>query len=83
MLSLAYLGSKTKEDIIEKGIKWYRNMLGLYPNSYQLHLGLANILGNKAIYEEAIEEYVVVSELRPEWVRPLECMTYIYEYKRI
>ena len=50
MLSLSFLGSKTKEDIMEKGIKWYRNMVGLHPNSYQLRMGLANILSNKAIY---------------------------------
>ena len=31
MLSLSFLGSKTKEDIMEKGIKWYRNMVGKYP----------------------------------------------------
>jgi hypothetical protein len=40
---------------MENGIKWYRTMIGNHPNSYQLRLGYANILGNKSIYEEAIE----------------------------
>ena len=24
-----------------------------------------------------------MAEVRPDWVRPLECIAYIYEYKRI
>lgn len=58
-------------------------MLGIHPKNYQLRLGLANILGTKSIYEEAIDLYNQVLNLRPGWVRPLECIAYIYEYKRI
>lgn len=58
-------------------------MLGIHPKNYQLRLGLANILGTKSIYEEAIDLYNQVLNLRSGWVRPLECIAYIYEYKRI
>lgn len=78
MLSLSFLGSKSKEEIIEKGIKWYRNVLGLHPNSHQLRIGLANILSNKTIYEEAIQEYEQVQSMMPTWTRPLECIAYLY-----
>ena len=30
-----------------------------------------------------MEYYNRVAEMKPEWVRPLECIAYIYEYKRV
>jgi tetratricopeptide (TPR) repeat protein len=70
-LSLCYLSAKAKDDLIEAGIKWYRSMLESRPDHYPLRMGYSNILSNKSIYEEAIEQYNRVAELRPGWVRPL------------
>ena len=30
-----------------------------------------------------MEYYEKVIELKPKWVKPLECIAYIYEYKRV
>ena len=46
-------------------------------------MGYANILNNQGIYEQAIDYYNEVQEMKPDFIRPLECMAYIYEYKRI
>ena len=83
LLSIAYLKSKNKDELIERGIKWYRTVLAAHPNSFQLRIGYANILTSKGIYEQALEEYNHVRELKPNWQRPLQCIAYIYEYKRI
>ena len=46
-------------------------------------MGYANILNNRGFFEEAIDYYSRVLDLRPDWLRPLECIAYIYEYKRV
>ena len=53
-------------------------MLSITKDNYALRMGLANILGSKSIYEEALEEYNKVLLLKPGWPRPLECIGYIY-----
>ena len=58
-------------------------MVDDYPENYALIMGLAHLLNNKGIYEEAMEYYTRVIKMKPSWVRPLECIAYIYEYKRI
>jgi len=40
-----------------KGIKWYRKMVDRHPEDYRFTYGLANILSNKAYYEEALVYY--------------------------
>jgi hypothetical protein len=35
---------------MEKGIKWYRDMVDDYPENYALLMGCANILNNKAYF---------------------------------
>ena len=58
-------------------------MVDDYPDNFALNLGLAHILNNKGRYEEAIDYYCKVIELKPDWSRPLECLALIYEYKRV
>lgn len=66
-----------------KGIKWYQKGVDDYPNNHAMLMGFANILNNRSIYEEAIDYYNKVLDVKPKWVRPYECIAYIYEYKRI
>lgn len=58
-------------------------MVDDYPDNFAILMGCANILNNKGIFEEAIDYYTKVNELKPQWVVPLQCMAYIYEYKRV
>jgi tetratricopeptide (TPR) repeat protein len=45
-------------------------------------MGYAHIMSNKGYFDEAIDYYERVFRLRHDWVRPLECMAYIFEYKK-
>jgi tetratricopeptide (TPR) repeat protein len=54
-----------------KGIKWYQEMVDQHPENHALVMGYANILNNKGIFEEAIDYYNRVLDLKPKWVRPL------------
>jgi protein O-GlcNAc transferase len=58
-------------------------MVDDYPENYALLMGCANILNNKGYFEEAVDLYTRVSDLKPKWTRPLEYLAYIYEYKRV
>ena len=58
-------------------------MVDDYPENYAIIMGYANILCNDAVFDEAIDYYERVSEMKPNWVRPIECLAYIYEYKRV
>ena len=58
-------------------------MVDDYPDNFAILMGCAHILNNKGIFEEAIDYYTKVTELKPQWVVPLQCMAYIYEYKRV
>ena len=49
-----------------------------YPENYAVVMGYANILCNGNNFDEAIDYYERVAEMRPAWVRPIECMAYIY-----
>jgi tetratricopeptide (TPR) repeat protein len=82
-LSLCYLALKSDDGEIEKGMKWYMDRIDDYPENIGFLMGYANILNNKGIFEESIDYYNRVLDLKPKWVRPLECMAYIYEYKRV
>ena len=68
---------------MEKGTKWYQEMVDDYPDNYALIMGYAHILNNKGIFEEALDYYERVQKVKENWVRPLECIAYIYEYKRV
>jgi hypothetical protein len=46
-------------------------------------MGYAHVLNNKSIYEEALDYYNAVIDIKPSWTRPLECMNFIYEYERV
>ena len=83
-LNLCYQAIKAKDpDEYEKGVKWYKDMVDDYPENYAIIMGYANILSNDAVFDEAIDYYERVSEMKPNWVRPIECLAYIYEYKRV
>jgi hypothetical protein len=49
-LSLCYLALKSSEADMEEAMKWYQNMIDLYPDRHQLLYGYANILYSKGIY---------------------------------
>jgi hypothetical protein len=46
-------------------------------------MGYAHVLNNKSIYEEALDYYNAVIDIKPSWTRPLECMNFIHEYERV
>ena len=54
-----------------------------YPENVGILMGCAHILNNKGFYEEALDYYNRVRDIRPKWMAPLECIAYIYEYKRV
>ena len=58
-------------------------MIDDYPENFALVMGYAHILNNKGIYDEAIDYYERVIGMKHGWVIPLECLAYIYEYKRV
>lgn len=68
---------------MERGRKWYQVMIDDNPDTLALTLGYAHILSNMCIYDEAIDYYERVIGMKPGWVRPLECLAYIFEYKRV
>lgn len=70
-LSLCYQALKDQDQEMAKGIKWYQDMVDQYPENHALVMGYANILNNKGIFEEAIDYYNRVLDLKPKWVRPL------------
>lgn len=55
---------------MEQATDWYREMIDLYPEKYQILFGYANVLYSKAFYEEAIDFYTRVIDMKPEWVIP-------------
>ena len=71
------------DDEVDKGIQWYKDMVDDYPNNYAIIMGYANLLCNNCIFDEAIDYYERVIKMKPNWVRPVECLAYIYEYKRV
>ena len=82
-LSLCYLGLRNDKDRLALGIKWYEGLVEKHPGNYALLIGYANILNNRGIYEEAILYYEKVVKLRPDWMRPRECLAMIYELNRV
>ena len=68
---------------MDAAIDWYRMMIDLYSDKFQILYGYANILYSKTIYEEAIDFYNRVIEMKPNWKMPYECIAFIYEYKRV
>jgi hypothetical protein len=82
-LSICFQEKRNDEDIIEKGMKWYLEMIDDYPENFAFAMGYAHLLCNKSIFDEAIDYYERVKGMKHNWVRPLECMAYIYEYKRV
>lgn len=64
-------------------MKWYMDMIDEFCDNIGFLMGYANLLTIKGFLEEAIDYYERVLDLKTKWVRPLECMAYIYEYKRI
>jgi tetratricopeptide (TPR) repeat protein len=67
----------------EAGIAWYREMANKFPKNYQIIFGLANILYNNSIYEEAISRYEDIVKLKPTFIKPLIDLCLLYEYRRI
>jgi hypothetical protein len=51
VLFLCELELKNDDDEMELAIKWYRGMIDLYSNKYQILYGYANVLNSKAVYE--------------------------------
>ena len=45
-------------------------------------MGYANFLDNEGKYDEAIELYERVAAMKPQWMRPLQCMAVIYDFDR-
>jgi tetratricopeptide (TPR) repeat protein len=50
---------------------------------YELYIGYANILYNRARYEEAIKMYNKVIKLKPNLINAQSSLALIYEYRRI
>jgi tetratricopeptide (TPR) repeat protein len=50
---------------------------------YEFYIGYANVLYNRARYEEAIKMYNKVIKLKPNLVNAQASLAFIYEYCRI
>ena len=69
-------------DDADRGLLWYEDMLAERP-CYELQLGYANLLYNRARYEEAIEVYNRLIKEKPHLVNSYVGIALIYEYRRI
>lgn len=62
---------KDNEEEIEKGMKWYMDMIDDHCDNVGFLLGYANILTTKTFYEEAIDYYERILDLETKWTKPL------------
>lgn len=53
-------------------------MIEYYPDNFAFVMGYANMLSNDTQYEEASDYYAKVSDIKPNWTKPVECRAYIY-----
>lgn len=59
-------------------MEWFKLMNGKFPDCYQFMMGYANILNNEGYFDDSIEEYLRIIEMKPEFLPPYECISYIY-----
>ena len=78
-LSLCYLKLKGEEEqILWDGCRWYKDMYDRYEDSYQIAMGYANVFNNLGYFDDAIQLYNKVNQLKPKLVAPYVYCAYIY-----
>ena len=58
-------------------------MYDRYEDKYQIAIGYANVFNNLGLFDDAVELYNKVNQLKPNLVAPYVYCSYIFEYKRI
>ncbi len=48
--------------------QWYQTKVEQHPHSYQFIFGYANILNNEGYYDDAVEQYTLVTQMRPHFL---------------